>query len=354
MSVTAAQSSSAPLLGEFQVRAGLISSLPDLVDLTRFSKILVITDRNVASRHLKRLSQAIKTNFKAVEVPCGEKAKDLKVVKRLWHKMVQLKLDRASLVINFGGGCVCDVGAFAASTFMRGLEFVNLPTTLLSQVDASIGGKNGINFSKLKNYIGSFSAPLFVGCDTDLLSTLPRREMACGYAEVIKHALLAGGQDVDLLLSGALVNPPVAMPELVSHSIELKRATVCADPFERGQRKLLNLGHTVGHALEDSNLMHGEAVGLGLLAEGFIANQLLGLPLDELETVRRMLRAYELPTRLHRRVSLKTVINKLRADKKNSSGFIRMALLKRIGQGVHDVEVPLTLIEAAVKSIFPA
>ena len=157
------------------VEAGFVRSIRNHLKPEQFSKVLIITDRTVASLHLKSLKHALGAPAKVLEVPRGEKAKDLRVAQRLWHKMLQLRTDRNSLVINFGGGSVCDIGGFAASTYMRGVPFINIPTTLLAQVDASIGGKNGINFSGLKNYIGTFKEPLLVGCDAELLVTLPRR-----------------------------------------------------------------------------------------------------------------------------------------------------------------------------------
>ena len=216
--------------------------------------------------------------FKKVAILSGEENKLLSSVEKIWLFLSQNRADRKSLVVNLGGGMVTDLGSFAASTFKRGVEFVNIPTTLLSQVDASVGGKTGFNFNGLKNEIGVINQPLKVIIDTRFLSTLNHENLISGYAEMIKHGLIHSVDHLSELQKFDLTNPDHdKLREMIAHSVTVKEYFVERDPNEKNIRKALNFGHTVGHAIEsyslekDTPLLHGYAVAYGMLVELYLS-----------------------------------------------------------------------------------
>ena len=242
-------------------------------------KLFLVTDENSASFCLPLLCEIPRIeNFKKIILPSGEENKLLSSVEKIWMFLSQNGADRKSLVVNLGGGMVTDLGSFAASTFKRGLPFINLPTTLLSQVDASVGGKTGFNFNGLKNEIGVINQPLRVIIDTRFLKTLDHENFISGYAEMIKHGLIHSQDHLAELRKFDLANPDYSeLQGIISHSVLIKNYFVEKDPHERNIRKALNFGHTVGHAFESLSLknsqplLHGHAVAFGMIAELYLS-----------------------------------------------------------------------------------
>ncbi len=241
------------------------------------TKVVVITDSNVGPLHLSRLVAALAASgimAAAVTVPAGEGSKSWAGIETLVDRLLELRVDRGTLLLALGGGVIGDLVGFAAAILMRGIEFVQIPTTLLAQVDSSVGGKTGINTKAGKNLVGSFHQPRLVLADLDCLATLPVRERRSGYAEIVKHAVIADASMFDWLDAGGgqavIAGDPAALARAVQHSCATKAAIVAADEREGGQRALLNFGHTFGHALEaetgfSDRLYHGEAVAIGMV-----------------------------------------------------------------------------------------
>ncbi len=223
--------------------------------------------------------------FKRIVIPFGEENKSLSSVEKIWYFLSQNGADRKSLVVNLGGGMVTDLGSFAASTFKRGLEFINLPTTLLAQVDASVGGKTGFNFNGLKNEIGVINQPIQVIIDTRFLVTIDHHNFISGYAEMIKHGLIHSEDHLNELRQFDLESPDYSLlQEMIAHSVAIKEYFVEKDPNEKNIRKALNFGHTVGHAFESYSfsrskpLLHGHAIAFGMLAELYLSHKICGFP----------------------------------------------------------------------------
>lgn len=333
-----------------------ISRIGSLFDLDRYSRIVVVTDGGVEPLLLKRLLEAL-PGASSVTLGTGEKNKSIESVGKIWQALHDSGCDRRSLVVNLGGGVVGDVGGFAASTYMRGIDFLNVPTTLLSQVDSSIGGKTGINFAGIKNLVGSFSQPAGVVIDPRTLSTLPERELASGFGEVIKHGLI---WDKAYFERSAAKRPSEftqeELTDIIAGSCLIKLAIIQDDIREGGARKLVNFGHTVGHALEalshgtDAPLLHGEAVSLGMIVEADISVRMNMLATSELDRVRQALKHAGLPVSLKGQ-KLDDIREKMRSDKKNTGGKPNFTLIDRIGHAVYDREVPETVVTEALQAV---
>ncbi|MCD8540568.1 MAG: 3-dehydroquinate synthase, partial [Leadbetterella sp.] len=247
--------------------------LPQYLEGKDYSALVVIADRNTRKDCYPRIKEVLPRHL-LITVQDGEEYKNLDTCINIWNKLTEAEFDRHALVINLGGGVIGDMGGFCAATYKRGIDFIQVPTTLLAQVDASVGGKLGIDFQGFKNHIGVFTQPRAVLIDTGFLTTLPERELRSGYAEVIKHCLIRDRKMWDKIRKSELGDIP--MKELVSHSVETKKAIVTEDPTEKGLRKILNFGHTVGHAVETfhltrERLLHGEAIAIGMICEAYIA-----------------------------------------------------------------------------------
>lgn len=274
---------------------------------------------------------------KTLRQPGGESAKSLQSIKEIWEFLMNSGADRHSVLILLGGGAVCDAGGFAASCFKRGIDFIHVPTTLLAMVDASVGGKTGINFAGVKNVIGTFQMPRAVVIQPRFLESLPVRELLSGYAEMIKHGLIS---DTDHLndVKNAFSTGKAPGMELIRRSVEIKRKVVEADPKEEGFRAILNFGHTVGHALEslsDGKLLHGEAVAVGMWAELKISEKLVGFPGE----FTRHFALWTAPLRERAelfRFSGEAMLQKMLHDKKNRDGKIGMVLMKSPGNASWD------------------
>lgn len=323
----------------------------------RFTKYIIIADSNTADCCVPMFCERTGLRADAVIVmPAGELHKNIGTCETIWQQMLDAGTDRHSLVINIGGGVVGDLGGFCAATYMRGVSFVQVPTTLLSQVDSSIGGKLGIDFGSIKNSIGVFGQPAAVFVCPDFLATLPPREIRSGFAEMLKHALIADAGQWQTLHA---ITPDAVTPwaTLIEASLDIKRQIVEADPFERGIRKALNFGHTVGHAIEsylladtEHSLLHGEAVAFGMWCEAYLSRQLCGLPDADYRHIR------DTVARIYGRVSLDrrdypTLIRLMQRDKKNKSGHISCSLLPAIGSVRVDCIVPPDLMGDALDAL---
>lgn len=335
---------------------GLLREAGQLVrqDL-RGPRCAVISDKNVAPLYAADLVGDLRRAGFAAElitIAPGEGSKSLLQAGALCEQLGDLKLDRSSFLVSLGGGVVGDLTGFVASIYLRGIPYVSVPTTLLAQVDSSIGGKTGVNAGAGKNLIGSFHHPALVLADTDTLRTLPARIWNEGFAEAIKHGIIRDPALFDLIPEVARENAAA----FVERNIALKAAIVAADEREQnGQRALLNFGHTIGHAIEHAagygNLLHGEAISLGMVAAARVSVQRAGLSLGECERVVAALRARELPTTLPAGFPREKIFAALARDKKFENGRIRFVVAHEIGRASLSSEVTLDDLQAAVAAL---
>jgi len=321
------------------------------------SKFVILTDDNVAENWIEYLS----TEFEAlhgaeiIQLPPGEENKNLEICQSVWEALSEYEISRNDVIINFGGGVITDMGGFIASTFKRGLRFINVPTTLLAQVDASIGGKTGIDLGAHKNQIGIFSDPDFVFIDSQFLSTLPKEQLYSGFAEMLKHGLIADKKYWQKLLTVSPDKFDELLP-LIKESIKIKKSIVEKDYHEKNIRKNLNFGHTVGHAIEgyflskNQPLLHGNAVAYGMIAESFISFKMNLISEIELNEITIAINHRYDKLNLSEE-SFSEILNLLKNDKKNSKGEINFTLLKGIGNAVFDQKVSEDLILEALKII---
>jgi 3-dehydroquinate synthase len=310
-----------------------------------YSRVFVLVDENtkeyclsLAVRKAKVLADAT-----VLLIESGEQHKTIEVCNILWQSLMEEGADRRSLLVNMGGGVISDMGGFVAATFNRGMQFINIPTTLLAQVDASIGSKVGVDFDGIKNQVGLFSDPLAVFVITEFLHTLPQRHLLSGYAEMIKHALIAD-PDYWKVITNQGFDTELGWEYLIEQSMKIKQQVVKFDPQERNTRKVLNFGHTIGHGLEtysllhdDKPMLHGEAIAIGMICEAFISNKMCGLPEDELKEVVRYINDSFGYRELNHDLAME-VIEIIKHDKKSVDGHCRMTLLKNIGKAVIDQE----------------
>lgn len=301
------------------------------------SKTFVLVDGNTINFCLPLFFEKTRiSNFTLIEIPSGENCKNIDTVQEIWSQLVENHADRNSLLINLGGGVVSDMGGFAASCYQRGIDFINVPTTLLSMVDAAVGGKTGVDFQGLKNQIGLFSNPMAVYVDTDFLLTLPVREQKSGLAEMIKYGFISDKSFFDAQL-------PVGQ-EFVKKAIEAKWKITQSDPNEAGLRKVLNFGHTVGHAIEtyllDSQnyMLHGEAVALGIIPALRLSEKYCGL---DAEWTRFYKTLYKEKFDIFnlKDLNLNALIEIMRHDKKNADGRIRFVLVSEPEKPRYDIVV---------------
>ena len=256
-----------------------------LIDRIKPASVHIITDTNVG----RKVLPSLQLDYPTIVVDAGDESKNLESLSSIWRNLIEQGATRKSLVINIGGGVVTDMGGFAAATFKRGVRFINVPTTLLSAVDAAVGGKTGINFNGLKNEIGAFAKADAVIISTIMFATLPPEEMLSGYAEMLKHGLLSSESDYRELLGFDILNVNLAhLLPLLGKSVKVKEKIVTEDPFEKGIRRALNLGHTAGHAFESLAMRkkrpipHGYAVAFGILLEMIISHSLENFPSEEI------------------------------------------------------------------------
>lgn len=320
------------------VSGNLERDLVNAIAECEHDKIFILTDQTTHDMCLPKLQNFLcLKGAQSIVIKAGDTNKTLDSLAEVWTALSQGGATRHSLMINLGGGMVTDLGGFAASTFKRGIDFINIPTTLLAMVDASVGGKTGINFGGLKNEIGVFSDSKFVIINTQFLDTLDHDNICSGYAEMLKHGLISDDKHWAELVGFNLAQPDLAqLQRMVAESIKVKERIVTEDPHEHGIRKALNLGHTVGHALESFAMkhgrpvLHGYAVAYGMVCELYLSARKTGFPTDKMhQTVRFILDHYgRLPYTCD---DYPELLELMRHDKKNTSGIINFTLLGGIG-----------------------
>ncbi|MER2996385.1 3-dehydroquinate synthase [Pontibacter populi] len=329
-----------------------LHELQDLLHNKAFSKVAVLVDENTLA-HCYPLVKPYLPEHHLIQIQSGEAHKTLQTCEYIWQRMTELNLDRWSVLVNLGGGVIGDMGGFCAALFKRGSYFVQVPTTLLSQVDASVGGKTGVDFKGLKNHIGVYKEPVAVFIYPDFLQTLPQREIKSGYAEIIKHWLIADAEMFEEQRHIGLFTEN--WEELIRHSVAIKSKVVEVDPLEGGYRKVLNFGHTIGHAVESymlekpgRELLHGEAIAIGMLCEAYLSVKKDLLTKDALDKIETFL------VSVYEKVPLTEddiqALSRLALhDKKNTGATINCTLLQRIGSAVYDQPVTLPEIQEALR-----
>ncbi len=307
----------------------------------RKRKYFILTDENVLEHGLPTLVYNVQEleNAEFLELPAGEACKDIEIVNEVWKSLVVSNADRDSIIVNMGGGCVCDTGGFIAATYKRGISYINIPTTLTAMVDAAIGGKTAINLDNTKNQVGCFHLPILTCIEPAFLESLPNKELRSGEYEIMKILLLTNYENWNkVFIKERSYN------ELISYCVNFKRAVVKADPHEQSIRKMLNFGHTFGHAIESyetacgRTISHGEAVGIGMLYAIYLSTKKVGLEKECLSLYktwlknRRNLPKYSLK-------DIEEIIQYMYRDKKTHDSEIRCVLLKKLGVPIIDIPV---------------
>ena len=320
------------------VQEGGIDQLGEMLKSRELSgPALVVSDTNVAPLYGERVLESLRRagyNASQLVIPAGENHKNLETITSLWRGALQAGLDRKSTIVALGGGVVGDMAGFVAATYMRGCNWVAVPTTLLAMVDASMGGKTGFDLPEGKNLVGAFHPPRLVLADPGALSTLPERELRAGLAEVVKHGVIADPELYALCAKGwEAVN--VCLPEIVRRGMAVKVRVIEEDPYEQGVRAALNLGHTIGHAVElvsGFSLLHGEAVGIGMVAEARLAERLTVAGKGLSDALEKTLLALGLPVKIPENLKRDEIISTMKVDKKKAAGVVRFALPVKIGE----------------------
>ncbi|MCR5487343.1 MAG: 3-dehydroquinate synthase [Lachnospiraceae bacterium] len=325
-------------------------ALPDAVEKAGLSgrRLCIVTDSNVEKLYAKEVSGLLSGIAQSVHIfsfPAGEENKTLDTVRELYAFLIEKHFERRDVLVALGGGVVGDLAGFAAATFLRGIDFIQVPTTLLSCTDSSIGGKTGVDFDQYKNMVGAFHSPRLVYMNLAALSTLTARQFASGMGEVLKHGLIRNESFYEFLVNHfSEINDrelDVLIP-MVRQSLEIKKDVVEKDPTEKGERAILNFGHTIGHAIEKYmglKLMHGECVALGSIAACYISYRRGYLSTEEYYEIRDMFLPFFLPITLPDEADAAEILRLTKSDKKMNSGKIRFILLKKVGEAYIDTEV---------------
>ena len=319
------------------------------------TKVFILMDTNTHEHCYELFLECagIKNSVETVIIPSGEINKTIYTCMDIWTTLSEKGADRSSLLINLGGGVVTDLGGFVASTFKRGIEFINIPTSLLAMVDASIGGKNGVDLGMLKNQIGVVNNPRFVIVEPTFLNTLPKHEITSGFAEMLKHALI-DSKDYWEELQGFDITNLKNTHNLIWKSIKIKNNIVTQDPKELGARKVLNFGHTLGHAIESyclesksrPTLLHGEAIAIGIVLATYISSALVGFDKNKLASVTAFILT-NFKKQTFNKQDIESIIALLKHDKKNKAGAVLFVLLEGFGKTHINKEVPNSLIKEA-------
>ena len=322
-------------------------------------KICIVTDSNVAPLYLEAIEKEIeKTDltFTSYILPAGESNKNLKEIEGIYEHLIVNHFDRGDLLAALGGGVVGDMTGFTAATYLRGIDFIQIPTTLLSQVDSSIGGKTGVDFGQYKNMVGAFHQPLFVYANVQALKTLPETEFISGMGEVVKHGLIRSKDYSQWLLAHKkeiMERQPDVCQEMIYKSCVIKKTVVENDPLEHGERAVLNFGHTIGHAVEklkDFSLHHVHCVSIGCAAAAYLSLKKGCLTKSEYEEVLTELKAFHLPVKVNG-LSFEDILTTTKSDKKMDKGHIRFILLQGCGNAVIDTSLSDDDLIEAIKEI---
>ena len=328
------------------------AALNSLLKEKNHSILFILVDSNTHEYCLSQFLQNLETDktIEIIEIDPGEEFKNLETCTGIWNVLSELSADRKSALINLGGGVVTDLGGFVACCFKRGIDFINVPTTLLSMVDASVGGKTGVDLGALKNQIGIISNPELVLVDPYFLGSLPVEELRSGYAEMLKHGLIHSKSYWDAVTSIDYTDFE-NLSGLIKQSIEIKNKVVLEDPYEQNIRKSLNYGHTLGHAIESyfmeekskNRLLHGEAIAVGMILANYLSQEITGLDSNVCEETSNIILNYYNPVVFDDQ-DIEAIIKLLKYDKKNSHGKIYFVLLSNIGTAVLNQEVSNDLI----------
>ncbi len=305
-----------------------------------YSSLFILVDENSLKYCYPQLVEHIPAfkDAEIIEIESGEENKNLEICSQIWATLSDYGADRQSLLVNLGGGVIGDMGGFIASVFKRGIGFINIPTTLLSQVDASIGGKVGIDLNHLKNEIGLFNDPLAVFVDSSFLNTLDKRQLLSGFAEMIKHSLIADSGYWKKIKNANFARPDT-FDTLIESSIQIKNKVVEKDPLEKNSRKTLNFGHTIGHALEsyfleqkpEKSLLHGEAIAMGMICEAYLSAEILKLSKESLKEITSFILSIYKPVDISEK-DTQRLIELMSHDKKNTKGKLNFSLISAIGK----------------------
>jgi 3-dehydroquinate synthase len=340
-----------------KVSAGLLSRLGvECAQLKLGPRCAVITDAN-AGKYFARtaLKSLAASGFDPVliTVPAGEKSKRMAVVEDCYDQLAAHRLERKSFIVALGGGVVGDLAGFVAATYLRGIPFVQVPTTLLAQVDSSVGGKTGVNLKSGKNLVGAFYQPRLVLCDLNVFDTLPKREYVSGLAEVVKYGIICDAilfAQLERNLPKLLRRDESMLRSVIARCCEIKADVVGQDERESGLRAILNFGHTIGHAIENSSgygkFLHGEAIAIGQVAAAKLSNKILGLPSVDVARVEKLFSQAGLPVKIKLAAARrKKLFAAMKLDKKVSGGEIKFVLAQKIGKVVWGQKVPATMID---------
>ncbi len=316
-----------------KVTENIQATLSQCLESFKNSKIGVIVDENTEKHCLPLILDTLPEHW-LLRIRSGEEQKNLDTCVMLWSALTEAQFGRKDLVINLGGGVIGDMGGFVASTYKRGMDFINIPTTLLSHVDASIGGKLGIDFQGLKNHIGVFNDPYQVLVSPQFLKSLPERELRSGFAEILKHGMIADASYYNSVTNKSYNDQD--WMNVIRHSIAIKGKVVTEDPKESGLRKILNFGHTLGHAIEThfldtaDRLLHGEAIAIGMIMEAFLSYKFSGLSESHLNQISKDLVTIYQPSPIDEKL-FERIIQLTGQDKKNADGQVNYSLLKDLG-----------------------
>lgn len=347
---------------DIQIAPGLLDRLGrECTRLKLSRRCAIITDTNVGRRYAKTAFNSLATAGFApalIIVQPGEGAKDLKMVQACYDQLAVHRLERKSFIVALGGGVVGDLAGFVAATYLRGIAFLQVPTTLLAQVDSSVGGKVGVNLKAGKNLVGAFYQPKLVGCDLDTLKTLPDREFRAGLAEVIKYGVIYDAElfgQIERRLPKLLQRDPKTLATVIARCCEIKAEVVGQDETESGLRAILNFGHTIGHAIENisgyGKYLHGEAIAIGQVAVAKLSREILGLPEGDVARIENLFQRVGLPVQIRLNAPRRQkLLRAMRLDKKVSGGEIKFVLAKRIGKVVWGQCVPENQILQALDS----
>ena len=333
--------------------APISESLATFFDQNEYSHIAILVDEFTNKYCLPIIQDLLPSNFTKILIKSGEHHKNLATCEQVWDRMTKANMDRHSLLVNLGGGVIGDLGGFCASTYKRGIDFIQIPTTLLAQVDASVGGKLGIDFHGLKNHIGVFPLPKAVLIDPKFIDTLSIQQKKSGFAEIIKHCLIRDEKEWSAIRQQSFEE--LDLSKLIAHSVAIKEAVVLEDPKEAGLRKILNFGHTLGHAIETylldkgkRKILHGEAIAIGMIVEAFISHQRDLISLQELEEIESYLFENYGRVKLHTE-EISKIIALTAQDKKNKGKEIRFSLLTGLGDCGYDIPVSASEMKKAIQ-----